>query len=115
MEIRQLTDDLAVAPQISPDQLAAVAAAGFKSVICNRPDMEGGPDQPTFAQIESTARALGLQARYVPVVSGQITETDVRDFQQALADMPRPILAYCRSGTRSTNLWALARQLAGDR
>lgn len=110
-DIKQLSPDLAVAPQITPEAIPLIAAAGFKSVICNRPDYEAGPDQPTFAAIEAAARASGLQARYIPVVSGQITEGDVRAFKQAEAELPKPILAYCRSGTRSTNMWALAGRL----
>ncbi len=113
MEIRSLTPDLSVSPQIRPEDVATIAAAGFKTIVCNRPDGEGGSEQPTFEQIRQAAQGLGLSTHYVPVVSGQITEDDVRAFQATLASAPKPVFAYCRSGTRSTNLYALVRQREG--
>lgn len=104
---KKLTDDLSVSPQILPADVAELAAMGFKSIIDNRPDGEG-PDQPSFAEIERAAKASGLAARYVPVQSGKVSDADAVEFGAALAHMPKPILAYCRTGTRSTTLWALA-------
>ena len=68
MSIQSLTADFAVAGQISPEDLPAIAAAGFKSVICNRPDGEAGPSQPAYSAIEQAAVAAGLQVRYLKVV-----------------------------------------------
>lgn len=107
MEIKKINDGFSVSPQIAPADLAEVAKLGFKSVICNRPDGEAA-DQPAFAEIEASAKAAGLAARHIPVVGGQIGDTDVQDFADALKQLPAPILAYCRSGARSTTLWTLA-------
>lgn len=105
MEIRTLTPAISVSPQISPDDVADIAAAGFKTIICNRPDDEE-PGQPAFADIAAAARAAGLEVLHVPVISGMLTEGNVAEFAQALETVPGPVLAYCRSGTRSANLWA---------
>jgi uncharacterized protein (TIGR01244 family) len=107
---KKLSDTFAVAPQLSPDDMAAVAAAGFKSVIINRPDYEGGPDQPTAAAVSQAALNAGLQVEYQPVVSGAMTQDDVATFAELRDKLPGPILAYCRSGTRCTNLYHAAQQ-----
>lgn len=106
MEIRRITEDYAVAPQITADDVAAIKAAGFNSLICNRPDGEQ-PDQPAVEEIRRAAETAGLAFRHVPVVSGAITPDDVADMAGALQDMPAPVLAYCRSGARCTNLHGL--------
>jgi sulfide:quinone oxidoreductase len=110
MSFTPITDRFAVAPQIVPADVAAIAEAGFKSILCNRPDDEAS-DQPAYAAIERAALAAGLQIRYLPGVSGRITEDDGRAMQQALAELPEPVLAYCRSGARSASLWQLAQSL----
>lgn len=102
MNIRKLDDDYAIAPQIQPSDLAAIAAQGFKSVLCARPDDED-PGQPSFATISKAAEAAGLKAVQVPI-SGMLTEQIVAKGKAALADLPRPIFGYCRSGTRAGNL-----------
>ena len=81
--------------------------AGYRAIICNRPDGESS-DQPGFNRIEAEAAAAGLQMRYVPAVSGAIGPGDVRAFAAALEELPGPVLAYCRTGTRSAILWALS-------
>lgn len=106
-----LTDALSVAPQIEPGDVAEAAARGFRSVINNRPDGEQD-GQPAAASIEAAARQAGLEYRYLPVVSGQLQDAQVRAFANALAAMPRPVLAFCRTGTRCASLWAL--QADGD-
>lgn len=103
-----LTGQFAVAPQLSPDDMAAVAQAGFKSVIINRPDHEGGAGQPLSAEVMQAAREAGLAVEYQPVVSGSITREDVARFAHLLATLPQPILAFCRSGARCTNLFQAA-------
>ncbi|MES2480519.1 MAG: TIGR01244 family sulfur transferase [Pseudomonadota bacterium] len=108
MSIQSLTADFAVAGQISPEDLPAIAAAGFKSVICNRPDGEAGPSQPPYSAIEKAALAAGLQVRYLPAISGQLTPQQVAETARLLDELPGPVLAYCRSGARSANLWQLA-------
>lgn len=103
--LNPLSADFAVAPQLRPDDMQAVAQAGYKSVIINRPDFEGGADQPTSADVMAAARAAGLQVEYQPVVSGAMTQQDVERFSQLLEELPAPVLAYCRTGTRCTTLY----------
>jgi sulfide:quinone oxidoreductase len=107
MKITEITPDYSVSPQIEPADVADIAGLGFRSIVCNRPDGEG-PDQPTAAEIAAAAERQGLAFANVPVVAGQIDRGDVADFRAALARLPGPVLAYCRSGTRSQNLWLLA-------
>lgn len=107
MSIQSLSPTFAVAPQISPEDLPALAAAGFKSIICNRPDDEG-PGQPSFETVAQAAAQAGLQARHLPVVSGQVNASHGAAMAQLLQELPQPVLAYCRSGARSTNLWQMA-------
>ncbi len=85
---------------------AAIAEAGFRAIICNRPDGEGA-DQPTFEEIEAAAKPLGLEARYLPVVTGMVT-TRRRPSSRRMDELPKPVLAYCRTGTRSATLWSLS-------
>lgn len=106
--INKLSDNFAVAPQLSPEDLAEVAKQGYKSVIVNRPDGEGGAAQPTFATMQAAAQQLGLEMRYVPVQSGGVTPADAERFRTAFAELPKPVLAYCRSGTRSSVLWNMS-------
>ncbi len=108
MDIRPLTPDLSVGAQIAPDDLPTLAQLGFRAIICNRPDGEA-PDQPPFDQIAAAAKKEGLQARYLPIVPGDLDEDDSAAFHVALSELPGPVLAYCRSGARSTSLWT-ARQ-----
>ncbi|WP_368643337.1 TIGR01244 family sulfur transferase [Castellaniella ginsengisoli] len=105
-----LTPAFSVAPQLQPADMQALADAGFKSVIINRPDGEGGPEQPLSDDVLRAAQAAGLQARYQPVVSGAITAADVAEFASLLQELPAPVLAFCRSGTRCTNLFMAARE-----
>jgi len=106
--INPLNQNFAVAPQLTPEDMPAVAAAGYKSVIINRPDFEGGPDQPTAAAVAEAARNAGLHCEYQPVVSGAMTPADVQRFAELLGTLPQPVLAYCRTGTRCTVLYRAA-------
>ena len=103
----EITPAYSVSPQIGTADVAEIAASGFRSIICNRPDGEG-PDQTAAAEIRAEAERLGLGFAFVPVVSGHIQPEDVEDFRAALATLPEPVLAYCRSGARCQNLWMLA-------
>ncbi len=105
MDIKTLSPQFSVSPQITRDDLKDIAARGYRSIICNRPDGEGA-DQPSFEEIETAALAEGLTARYVPIKSGLVRDEDVGAFSDALQDIPRPVLAYCRTGTRSATLWS---------
>ena len=88
--------------------MAWAAQAGFRSVINNRPDFEGGPDQPTSAMIEAAAKAAGLHYAYLPVQPAVQTPEEVARFAALLDELPRPILAFCRSGARSGKLFRAA-------
>lgn len=107
MDLRQITEEFSVSPQINPDEIPGIAGAGYASILCNRPDGEEF-GQPDYAGIAQAAETAGLEARLVPVISGQITPDIMEAFGAALEEMPKPILAYCRSGTRCTMLWAIA-------
>lgn len=106
MQLKRLTEMLSVAGHIEPADLAALAARDFRSVINNRPDGEAA-EQPASATMTAAAQHAGLHYRHIPVVSGQLQPAQVQAFAAALAALPGPVLAFCRSGTRSTMLWAL--------
>lgn len=110
LTVQQLTPDFCVAPQLTPDAMAALAEAGFKSVINNRPDFEGGPDQPTSAQMQAAAEAAGLEYRHLPVQGGYQSPQEIEAMADLLAELPSPVLAFCRSGARSTKLFVAAQQ-----
>ena len=108
LPVQQLSADLCVAPQLDPEAMALAAAQGFKSVINNRPDFEGGPGQPTSAAIEAAAVAAGLTYVHLPVAPGYQRLEEIARFGELLASLPKPILAFCRSGTRSGRLFLAA-------
>ncbi|MEX8519162.1 MAG: TIGR01244 family sulfur transferase [Leptothrix sp. (in: b-proteobacteria)] len=110
LPIQAIAPDVCVAPQLEPAAMAQVAAAGFRSVINNRPDFEGGPDQPTNAAIEAAALAAGLRYVHLPVAGGYQSPQEIARFAELLAELPRPLLAFCRSGARSTKLFVAATQ-----
>ena len=107
MDLRQLTPDLAVSPHILPEEVPALAEAGFRVLINNRPDDEVGADHDHDA-MRAAAEAAGLRYYYIPFTPGQITPDMIAAQAEALAG-PGPKVAYCRSGNRSTVLWALSR------
>lgn len=112
MEYRQISDHYSVSGQIQPEDIAAIKEAGFRSVICNRPDNEQ-PGQPSADSVKAVVEAAGLAFRYIPVISGQITMENVEDQAQALDELEGPVFAYCRSGARCTNLYGLIQQQRG--
>jgi len=105
--MKAITPQISVAPQIRPEDLADFAQQGFRSIICNRPDGEGA-DQPVFEEIEAAATRLGLEARYLPIIAGKVSNQDAEDFGGLMESLPKPVLAYCRTGTRSATLWSLS-------
>jgi len=107
MEIRRLSQDVSVSPQITPMDVAVIAEAGFRSIVCNRPDGEE-PGQPIFDEIAQEAKAHGLDVLFQPIVSGYMHPQDGDEFAAALDRLPKPVLAYCRSGTRCCFLWAMS-------
>lgn len=108
--LRAVAADVCVAAQLTPGAMAEAAAAGFRSVVNNRPDHEHGPGQPTSAEIEAAAVAAGLVYRHLPVDGGWQSPEQIAAFAALLAELPRPMLAFCRSGARSTRLFVAAQQ-----
>ena len=111
-DIRKVTDGLAVAPQLLPRDMATAAALGYRLVINNRPEGEQ-PGQPTAATIQAAAEAAGLGYRHIPII-GRATPDQLQQIEALLAEATGPVLAFCRSGTRSITAWATIRALAGD-
>lgn len=111
-DIRPLNDRVAVAPQITADDVAAIAAAGYVAIVNNRPDDEE-PGQPSGDAIRAAAEAAGLRYAAVPVGREGIGDAQLAAMTAAIAEADGPVLAYCRSGTRSCHLWALAAARAG--
>lgn len=111
VSLQPIAQDVYAAPQLTPEAMAAAAEAGFKAVINNRPDMEGGPEQPTSAAIEAAARAAGLEYAYLPVNGGYQSPEEIARCAELLKSLPRPLLMFCRSGARSTQLFMQAQAL----
>jgi uncharacterized protein (TIGR01244 family) len=110
---RKLDDRISVAPQITVADIAEARAQGFVAIINNRPDDEQ-PGQPSASEIGAAAAAAGLAYTAIPVDHSGFFPEQVNAMDEALAEADGPVLAFCRSGTRSTWLWALARLQAGD-
>ncbi len=111
LPMQAIAPDICAAPQMTPEAMAEAAAMGFKAVINNRPDFEHGPDQPTSAAIQAAAEAAGLEYRHLPVAGGYQSPEEIAAFADLLAELPRPLLVFCRSGARSTRLFMQAQQL----
>lgn len=111
VSLQPIAQDVYAAPQLTPEAMAAAAEAGFKAVINNRPDMEGGPEQPSSAAIEAAARAAGLEYAYLPVNGGYQSPEEIARCAELLKSLPRPLLMFCRSGARSTKLFMQAQAL----
>lgn len=109
MKLAILTPDISALPQPAADEIGELADHGYRSIISNRPDGEA-PDQPEWKDLKAAALARGMEAVHIPVVASRINEADVRAFREALERLPKPIAAFCRTGTRSTLLWALANE-----
>ena len=106
--VQQLSPDVCVAGQLDRDGLAWAARSGFRSIINNRPDHEGGPEQPTSASLEAVAREHGLAYAFLPVSSSVQTPEEIARFGELIDTLPKPILAFCRSGARSGKLFRAA-------
>lgn len=111
LPLQAIAPDICAAPQLTPDAMAEAAAMGFKSVVNNRPDFEHGSDQPTSAEIQAAAHAAGLQYRHLPVAGGYQSPEEIAAMAALLAELPRPLLMFCRSGARSARLFMQAQQL----
>lgn len=110
MKYQSIAPNFVVSGQITVSDIAAIKEAGFKTVICNRPDGEEA-GQPTAAAIGDAARDAGLAFIAIPVASGSAPSSDVKiETQEVLNTLPGPYFAYCRSGNRSAQAWMLATQ-----
>ena len=108
MKIVKLTENVAVSEQVTPENVAAIAAAGYKVLVNNRPDGEEA-NQPSNADIAAAAQAAGMEYHYMPITAGNFPGPDFGRMRNLLDDRVRPVLAFCRSGTRCTNLWVASR------
>ena len=113
LDVHPLVDGLSVSPQVTEQDIRDAHAAGYRTIINNRPDGEE-PGQLSSAQAGALARQLGLGYIYLPA-TGPTLEMVAPDFAKALATAPGPVLAHCRSGTRCTILWAFAEAKSGTR
>lgn len=107
MDVKRINDKVSVSPQIGPDDIPALKAMGFTAIINNRPDGEA-PDQPDSALVQAAAEAAGLGYHFIPLGRDGVSAEMVEAERHALEGSAGPVLAYCRSGTRSTTLWALS-------
>jgi uncharacterized protein (TIGR01244 family) len=110
-QFRKVTERFSVSPQITPDEAREAAASGVRLVINNRPDGEA-PDQPRASEIEAAVRAAGADYLHIPV-AGRPTPEQAKAQAEAVAGASGPVLAFCRSGTRSITTWALGEAAAG--
>jgi sulfide:quinone oxidoreductase len=115
MEIKRISPFLSVSPQIYAAHVERLAEQGFKTIINNRPDNETD-DQPLVDELSAEAARHGIEFISIPVIPGELTEQNVKEFGDAMSRVTGPVLAYCRSGMRSTSLWALyeARHMGSD-
>ena len=107
MNIKELNANLSVSEQILPSDISELVKRGVRTLICNRPDGEGA-DQPLFTEIEKAATEHGIQCHYLPVITGKVGDAEAAAFGELLLKQNGPFHAYCRSGMRSTTLWALS-------
>ena len=112
MEIRQIDDEYSVTGQITIEDLDQIKAEGFKSVVCHRPDEEE-PGQPHYAEIAARAGELGLEIRHIPVGRMGVEAEGVASMVDALDELPRPMLGFCRSGARSTAIYEKSQHIRG--
>ena len=112
MDIKKIDENISVAGQINVSDVNTIAEAGFRSILCNRPDGEGFLQQE-YAGVETAAKQAGLEFIYQPVSSKGIQGNDIADFEKSCESLSKPVLAYCRTGTRCTVLWSLSQ--AGKR
>lgn len=110
-----IAPEIATAPQLAPGDIAQAAKDGFRTIVNNRPDLEGGPAQPTSASIAEAANGAGLAYAFLPVQSGFQTPQEIARMRELLDTLPKPMLAFCRSGTRSGNLIRQAAALPAKR
>lgn len=108
MNIQTVSNDYGVSGQIQPDEVRIAAQAGYKAIVCARPDNESW-GQPSFDDVARAAQQFGMKAVYIPV-SGSATAGQLSQFKEVCKELPKPVLGYCRSGARAANLYNSARR-----
>lgn len=103
----KIADGFYAAGQIAPEDLPEIAALGVRTIVNNRPDGEGGPEQPGSEQMQAAAASAGLAYHYLPMTPQTLTPELLERFRAIVEGSEGPVLAHCRSGARSTALWAL--------
>jgi sulfide:quinone oxidoreductase len=114
IQITKVTDEFSTAPQINVEDIAEVAKLGFKTIINNRPDAEGGNEQPTSAQLKAEAEKLGLSYVHIPVVPNNIMPNQIDAFTSAYSVATKPVLGFCRTGNRAGNMFRLSQSNSGQ-
>lgn len=109
MDHKPVTENFAVCPQITPDDVETIRALGYVAIINNRPDDET-PGQPTNAEIEAKAKAAGLAYYHLPIISGTLPIEAIEETRALINSVNGPAFAFCRTGTRSITLWALSQK-----
>jgi uncharacterized protein (TIGR01244 family) len=107
LDVKRINDHVSVSPQISPEDIKAIKAQGFVAIINNRPDGES-PDQPTNAALETAAHEAGLSYHFIPLGREGVSSDMIEKTKEVLEGSTGPVFCFCRSGTRSTTLWALS-------
>ena len=106
MDLNVLTGELTLGSQLHPAAIRHIASKGFRAIVCTRPDGEA-PGQPSYEEVEEEARSRGIETVYLPVHWNDISDRDADAFADLIAALPKPVLAYCRSGSRCAMLWGL--------
>lgn len=110
LAITERSTQFSTCPQIQPEDVAGIAALGFKTIMNNRPDHEGGSAQPTSAAIAAIAQQMGLTYIHIPITPGQMSPADIAQCSAQLSKAPTPILGFCKSGVRANLLYEIASQ-----
>ncbi len=108
IQLTKITDDFSTAPQISVNDMAEIAHLGFKTIINNRPDNEGGAEQPTSVQLAAAAEKLGLKYVHIPIIPNNIQPNQIDAFSTAYTVAAKPVLGFCRTGNRAGSIFKLA-------
>ncbi|WP_455476350.1 TIGR01244 family sulfur transferase [Bartonella sp. B17] len=108
MNLQQIEPDIFISAQIGVENIEPLAKAGFKTIICNRPDQED-PHQPDFSLIKAAAQKYGITAYHIPIVASHYKKSDIEAMKEILTTASLPLLAYCHYGGRSMHLYRLAR------
>jgi sulfide:quinone oxidoreductase len=102
--MKYLSEDFAIGPQVSRDDIAQIKTQGFATVICLRPDHEE-TGQLSFEELSDLGQPSGLEVHHVPVIPGKMTKGDTENFRAIFAEAPKPVFAYCKSGGRAKSIW----------